>query len=461
MPAARRLTRSPARPAGPPAAALVRALVAWLIAVGLAGLSPAAVVAMELAELRALAGQDRAIPALAAIDRELAKAPRDADLLLLKGQVLARAGRTAEAASVLRTARAGAPDYTDVTLALARTLHQLERRDEAAGLVRNVLAREPANGEAVVLLARLELAGGQPAAARHVLEPYLERAPESGEAHLLLGDAHAAEGRVQLARLQYERALEARGFADLAAERLRGLPTPPPRFRLTLAGSVSEYAASGRSGWREGLGELVYRLDERTQARGNLEVSHRFDEVDTYLAGAVDHRPSDDLTVTLGASVTPDADFRSRWSLGAGFDRKVLDGGENFRGPTVLLGRVIHEAFDAGHTTGARLGIQQYLASGRAWVTVTAGGTRTVEGGLDPNAALRLDLGLTDSLRWSIGGAYGEESEVGVSARTRTVFTGFRLALSDTLAVFVDLAEEDRKDSPKRRSVTTGLVIDF
>ena len=75
--------------------------------------------------------------ALEVVDALLAKTPDDADLLLIKGQILAFLGDDRSALETLAEAARLAPDYLDIRLMQARVHGYAERHDAALAVLRS------------------------------------------------------------------------------------------------------------------------------------------------------------------------------------------------------------------------------------------------------------------------------------------------------------------------------------
>ena len=150
-----------------------------------------------------------------ALSAPLAAQPRDVRLLTMRATVLDRAGRPAEAVTLLRRAvlereRAGADaDLTDLQVALADSLARARRNDEALSVLRAAVAARPRDEELLFALGATYDRAGQTDLAVAQMRALLVVNPDHAEALNFVGYAYAEQGiRLEDAERLLRRALE-------------------------------------------------------------------------------------------------------------------------------------------------------------------------------------------------------------------------------------------------------------
>ncbi|HFD15153.1 MAG TPA: YaiO family outer membrane beta-barrel protein [Rhodospirillales bacterium] len=407
--------------------------------------------------LRALREEGRQEEALARLRRAGSAVARDADLLLMEGQLLTDLRRYDEAVRVLTAAAALAPDYADVHLARARALFFAGRREDALAALAPLLAVDDAG--AWLLAARIHVAAGALDRAEGAIARVRALAPDDPDGLLVAGDIARERGLQKLASAYYERVLEAPGYEDLVRRRLAGLEERKRRFRLALNAAYGDYD-DDRDPWRQGSIELAWRWDERSWLRGRLDVRNRFGATDVGLFLSLETRAGEATTLELGAGGTPAADFSPRFETLLGIAHRLRTGDDGL-GDTVGSARLRLKQYPEGRVATLELGVTQYFLSGRLWLHTALVQTRDEDGGHDLGLAARLD-GIP-SPGWRLfAGTNVERDELRRGTTfARTVFAGLAVDLDDRLRLFLDLGVTDRDDGDLRRDVGLGIVVAF
>lgn len=335
------------------------------------------------------------------LERALELSPGNADVLLQLGLIRGYQEDYAQGEALLLRALEEAPGYTDVWLALARMRYWDDRREAAQRALDEVLALEPDNKEALELRERLASA-----------------------------DTESGDG------------------------------APGYRWRLDSSVSYSRLARSDLDPWRETTHQLGYRLDKDITLTGRMELSERFDEVDSYFQAGVQHRFGQSGDLYLNAGVTPDADFRQDWDVGLGGSLKLHEARGDF-GPIFLTfdGGHAHYSDDAFQTVSP--GMQLYLFEGQAWVS-----GRWINNFRELNEHeqgwfVRGDVRVTQDLRLFAGLANAPETSEGVTYDVRSYFAGAVYDLNDRLSLNLSYLHEDRQESYLRRAITAGITLRF
>ena len=161
----------------------------------------------------------RAVPVVPADDVGL--------LRLARAKILARVGRTVQAAPMARSAwnaMLGAPSRTTAELldaaALTTRLWTRRKKDAVAlRVARELTERVAYHADAWTIRARTELAANEASSARSSAEKALELDPDNPRAHEIHGHCRLRFGDKAGARKAYERAIELADDADKAAYR--------------------------------------------------------------------------------------------------------------------------------------------------------------------------------------------------------------------------------------------------
>jgi tetratricopeptide (TPR) repeat protein len=152
----------------------------------------AATAERRLVRAYAVAGDSKKSEALA--DEILAREPRDPEMLLAKGQLLALAGKNEEAFEQIKRAADAAPTSTSAQFALGKTLARRGDREGAKRAFNEVLRLNPRAGAAHAELANLYLADGSTDAALKAATQAVGSHPENVDARLTLARSLAASG---------------------------------------------------------------------------------------------------------------------------------------------------------------------------------------------------------------------------------------------------------------------------
>jgi YaiO family outer membrane protein len=390
----------------------------------------------------------------------LAIRPDDVGMLAMLATLRAFDRRYGEALATIATARRLAPDDLDVRLTEGRILAWSGDFAAAGAAAEAVLARDPANAEAEALMARIAFYRGDLPTARRRFADLLARRPDDGEAATGLADVAAAEGRTAEARTLYGRAATLQPGSTEIAGRLARLDAPSTTpWRLDTGIVASRFDRADRDPWREGYAVLSRTLSPATTLSAGVEQSRRFRSWDTTLQGGIVQRLGTGVTGRLGVGMTPDPDFRERWSLSGGFDIRALDGSPG-AGPTDLTldGRTARY----GNRSVATItpGVVQALFGGTVvatarWINVVDEGQRL--GGW----SARLDWQATERLRVHGGLSQAPETSAGTTVETASWQAGLAFDLTDRIAVRLDYAHEDRRDVWIRHVLATGLTLRF
>ncbi|GIW72645.1 MAG: hypothetical protein KatS3mg102_2187 [Planctomycetota bacterium] len=202
----------------------------------------------------------------------------EADLLAVRGELLQRRGRTAEAADAYTRAAALRPEDPWLSYRAARARLALGQHQAALQALAAALALEPHNAEFLHLRGEALEAAGQPAAAREAYLAALAAEPARALTHLRLGLLAARAGQLSQARHELEAAVEL--DPTLLEARLQLAEVYRQSGALHLAAAALRVAAQLeplRPEVHYQLAEVLRAMGEAAQAIAQLEEVVRLD----------------------------------------------------------------------------------------------------------------------------------------------------------------------------------------
>lgn len=337
-----------------------------------------------------------------------------------EGVAARRAGDTGRAVALLEQAVRDAPDSADARVQLGYALLAQERLDAADSAFREALRLAPAYDDARIGRALVAERQGATERARALVAPV---AADSDDANAL---------RRRLATVR-----------------------PEGRWSMDIDGGLTR-VGRGQPDWRQLDAQLSRRLDRGAQIAGRVEAARRFDRKDVYGEVRGEILVGADNSVYVLAGGTPGADFRPRWQAGAG-GRARINGGA---APTVLTFDARHASYRSGKTTLINPGIEQYFGGGKAWLTLQSINLID-DGDLLSGGLARLDVLASDRLRLFTGGANAPDVDQGVVSRTRSLFAGASLRLSDTVDLRVSVSRDRPTIGANRTGLSAGAKVNF
>ena len=312
--------------------------------------------------------------------------PNDPTVLRLLGTSYAAARRYGDAASALGRAQRLAPADQDIALARARVALWSERFSEASAIADSVAAAEPGN-------------------------------PELRQLRAAIGAARSAGSRIG----------------------------------VTAAQSVSRVSFGGpKANWHETSFGIEARLNRRTNIVADMDRSDRSRIVDTRLAATMNRRVNRQSSAYIGASVTPNADFRERWSLRAGGEARV-------RGAIVVTLDARHADYGASDVSVLEPGIRAETRDGRFALAVRSINLWDEKGDHRGGWAGRVDAAASSNVRLFAGGASYPGTEAGLTRRVDALFAGTDIGVTNALSLRVTFDHERRVETYRRTGVTIGL----
>jgi len=324
----------------------------------------------------------------------------------------------------------------------------------AAALLEQAVRDEPQSADARVQHGYALLALGRLDQAESAFGEALRLAPDYDDARV--GQALVAERR---GALDQARALIApvaanhedanvlrRRLASVRAER---------RWSVDVDGGATR-VGRGQPDWRQLDVQLSHRLSGGARITGRIEAARRFDRSDVYgeVRGEVPIATGSSTYLLAGG--TAGADFRPRWQVGAGGRVRVNSGAV----PTVLKLDARHASYRSGKTTLINPGIEQYLAGGRAWITLQS--INLIDDGDVLSGGLgRIDVLAGNRLRLFGGAANAPDVDQGIVSRTRSLFGGVSVELSEAIDLRVSVSHDRPTIGADRTGLSIGTTVNF
>lgn len=328
----------------------------------------------------------------------------------------------------------------------------------AREILQRLLAATPDDSDLLRRLAAVEAAAGDLSAAQQTIDRALALAPDDADVQLARANILLWRGKIEQARSQAGEVAANRpdypGLAEfVAAAEAR---EASGRFRvrsIAIGQSVSraDFAAAESTTWTAQQGAIVFGWNETDRATLEIEREDRR-LVDTRVAGRLDlaagrHR------VFLTGSVTPEADFRESWSLGAGADLQLAKG-------TELLVGLRYADYRSDDVSIVRIGLRQRLTPA---LSVTGETIQLFGGGEDYRfgGSLRADLVPPRGPSYFVIAASYPDAEVDGTRQLRSLAAGTAIPLGKGFSLRLAGEYEDRKDSYERLGANVGLVWSF
>ena len=330
--------------------------------------------------------------------------------------------------------------------------------DAAERILAELLARTPDDPDLLRRSASVDAAQGDLDSAQATIDRAIALAPDDPDIQLARANILFWRGRLEAARAQADAiAVERPDYPGLAALQ-QSLRRSEDARRLRLR-SASVGASVSDARFASGLGQTWYgqraslSLGWADNAVATLEVDREERrQSDTRVSGRVD-LPGGNNRYFVTASATPEADFRERWSIGAGAD--VAAG----RSTALQVdGRFAEYRADDIVVLGA--GLRQRLSPNFA---VSARTIHLLGGGEDYRFGASLRADYSHPRRpdvFAIISSY-PDTEADGTRQLRAAALGTRIAVSQRLTLGVTGEFESREDSYDRLAVALDLRVNF
>lgn len=302
---------------------------------------------------------------------------------------------------------------------------------------------------------------GEPRKAVDLLQPWVAANPQDVDARLQLGYAFLAVNELDAAEAEFRTVLSsAPDYTDAVQglaliEQRRGAPPVQQRY-VYVEGAISDLSQD-REGWSEFAVGALQPLGRK--ASSNLRATHycRFGVGDVELAAGATVQASANSWLRLNGSVTPSADFRPEWSLGAGVEHRLT----NSANPVLVGLDASLQRFPVQDVLLISPVVTQYLDSGRFSITARGNAVRVGGGSFRIGGSMRADYFATERVRFFLGAATGPDTDLGVVTNTSALFAGAELPLTGSVSLTASAAREWRDDGLGRSEGRLGLRFGF
>lgn len=328
----------------------------------------------------------------------------------------------------------------------------------ARAMLQDLLAASPDDADLLRRLAAVEAADRNLAAAQRTIDRALALAPEDADIQLARANILLWRGKLDEARTQAGAIASKRpgypGLEEFAAAAAELEDTQRLRVRsLSVGQSVSraDFKMADATTWTTQQAAVVLGLNELDRATLEIEREDR-GLVDTRLAGRLDFSAGQHR-IYLTGSATPRADFRERWSLGAGTELRLAD-------QTELLVGLRYADYRFDDVTVLRLGLRQRLTPS---LTVTGETIQLFGGGEDYRfgGSVRADVTPVSGPSFFVIAAMYPDTEIDDTRQLRSVAAGTAIALGSGFSLRLAGEYENRKDSYERVGANVALVWSF
>ena len=328
----------------------------------------------------------------------------------------------------------------------------------ARAILLGLLDASPDDADLLRRLASVDAADRDLTAAQQTIDRALALAPDDADIQLARANILLWRGKLDEARTQAGVVASKRpgypGLAEFAAAAAALEDRQRLRVQsMSIGQSVSraDFDMADATTWTTQQAAIVLGLNELDRATLEIEREDR-GLVDTRLAARLDFAAGEHR-IYLTGSATPEADFRERWSLGAGAEVRLADRSE-------LLVGIRHADYRFDDVTILRLGLRQRLTPS---LSVTGETIQLFGGGEDYRfgGSLRADVTPVSGPSFFLIAAMYPDAEVDGTRQLRSVAAGTAISLGSGLSLRLAGEYENRKDSYERVGANAALVWSF
>lgn len=320
------------------------------------------------------------------------------------------------------------------------------------------LRADPGNPDLLRQLAAAQAAASQYEAALTTIDRAKALAPADNDialarARILLWSGRLDEARIEAATVR-TRAPDYPELAEVEAAIRAASAGRKGRSGVALSAGIADVDLSGgrSQGWENLSLSGFTALDERTTLTATAEHEARRSS-DTRLSLSATHAgPSHEIRV--GASFTPDADFREEWGMQAGADYRIHPN-------MVLISDFRFADYADVSVVSAVPGIRLQTADTAHALALRLISIFRSDGDTRFGASARYDGELGDGFRVFGGGASYPDTEAGVTRQVRSAFAGAAFPLSERMSLNVTGEYDRREQSYTRKALIMGLVVRF
>lgn len=206
------------------------------------------------------------------IDNLLGQYPKDANLHVAAGAILARGGELNAATTLLTRAVSLAPEDSDARLALASVYFEGKKYDLAESQLHSILIHDPKNASALQGLASLALAKGDRSQAARQLELAIGADPAAIQPRIYLAQLAIAESNFKRAVELLEQAVSVSDKTAAVLNQAGQLLFQAKQYEAAL-GYFEQAAAAGLKVARISAAQVNLALGQTAEARLKLEAA--------------------------------------------------------------------------------------------------------------------------------------------------------------------------------------------
>jgi YaiO family outer membrane protein len=326
--------------------------------------------------------------------------------------------------SELQTRLRADPSNADVLRQLAAAQAAALQYDAALATIDRAKAIAPQDNDIALARARILLWSGRPGEARIETQAVRARAPAYPE---------LAEVETAIDSASAERAVRS------------GVAVSAEVARVDLAGG-------GSQGWETVSLSGFTALGDRETLTATVEHEARRSS-DTRFSLSANHvAPSYELR--LGASFTPDADFREGWGMQAGVDYRIH--------PNItLISDVRYADYPDLSVLSAVPGVRLQTADRAHALSLRLISIFRSDGDNRVGVSGRYDGELGNGYRAFAGAASYPDTEAGITRQLRSAFGGVALPVSDKVSLNITGEYDRRERSYTRKALVMSLIVRF
>ena len=359
----------------------------------------------------------------------LPKIPKLFAILLFSGAVVpqvaaAQENRSSqtERVSELQARLLADPANSDLMRQLASAQAAASKFEEALATIDRTSTLAPADNDIALARARILLWSGRFDEARAQVNLVRIRAPEYPE----LDEVQTA---IQMASVRKGR-----------------------QSGIALSAGIAgvDLAGGGSQGWESLTISAFTPLGLQNTLAASVEYEVR-QASDTRLSLSLAHNAAS-FEIRLGASLTPDADFKEKWGLQAGADYQVHSN-------VVVISDVRYSRYDNLSVVSAVPGIRLQTADAAHALAVRLISIFRSDGDSGVGASARYDGEVGNSFRIFAGAASYPDTEAGITRQLRSAFAGVSLPLSDQISLNLTGEYDRRERSYTRKAMNLTLIV--
>lgn len=357
-----------------------------------------------------------------------------ADDALEQSKVLAAEKKYDEALALLEKEEAKHPKDIELKLAIARVLSWKGDYDLAEQKLSKLDKEYDANADVLLLRANLAYYRHDTTTAKTLYKKILNDHP------------HYEDAKAGLARTQK---------AEDAP-----VQATPYRWQVDIGYEHSGFSRRKQPSWNQEFLQVTHFLEDKTALHGKITRYDQFNtNIDTEFEIGVDHAFTEYLNAYAYGAITPEADFRPEHRVAGGGALRLMNKNDGFL-PVWLTMDSRYDAYASVSVLNVNPGLRIEPVDGWSLavrkISVDADNAKRVYG-----ESYRLDGTVTDRLRFYVGYADAPETEAAVTVNTKTYFGGIAFDMTPESTLRLGYTHDDRENSYIRKVVNASVSYKF